>query len=366
MNKEQAYDGALISELGVKRYLKATQDIKTSNIDFLLRGAALNTAWKECNFGCHGPSYRNLQRASTRSDFLNSLGNISPIVAGVVDGVDYQTIGQVKRLGGGAKRTAEGLYLGGQENFDNVGDENTAAYEFATMAFEKVLTFEVDVLDNPITQILMIVISEYTTALPEWLIEEMFKQGALVLPDKIDIVWLLKAASLGVIENANQENIVEAARLLNDPVQRLVGKQLGKKLAAAAAVALASAITKKILVRNREFRALTGRLVAIRQTARSMKGGLGSSMLMLLNIQGLLNRAAESSRQLQKTCPRLWNILRYNLNGANMVYFFLESVVEEYVDRLVLLEQNPREFGKMMEALIRAKEAPQIFFPGTV
>jgi len=67
----------------------------------------------------------------------------------------------------------------------------------------------------------------------------------LILPNKIDTAWLLKAAALGVIENANQEQLVQAARLLNDPAQRLMVKQIGKKLAAAIALAIASAITKK-------------------------------------------------------------------------------------------------------------------------
>lgn len=31
--QDHTYDGALISELGVKRYLKATKDIKASNIN---------------------------------------------------------------------------------------------------------------------------------------------------------------------------------------------------------------------------------------------------------------------------------------------------------------------------------------------
>lgn len=31
---QSQYDGALISDLGVRRYLKASKDIKISNIDF--------------------------------------------------------------------------------------------------------------------------------------------------------------------------------------------------------------------------------------------------------------------------------------------------------------------------------------------
>lgn len=221
-------------------------------------------------------------------------------------------------------------------------------------------------LDNPVTQIVMSVVSEYMTALPEWLIEETFQQGALILPNKIDTAWLLKAAALGVIENANQEHIVQAARLLNNPAQRLIGKQIGKKFTVAIALAIASAITKKIMTGSPELYELKRRVAALKQTARAMKGGLGGAALALLKSQGLLNIAAEASRRLQITSPRIWKTLRFKLNGANMVYFLVENMVYEYVDRLALLEQNPKEFGKVMAALIKAKQTPQIFFPGAV
>lgn len=244
-NKERAYDGALISELGVKRYLKATKDIRTSNVDFLIRGAAAQKAWQECNFGCHGPTYRNLQRPSTKAELLKPLDDISPLLAGVIDGMHHKTFGQIDRLAGGTKRTAEGLKIAGEENFRNVGDENLAVYEFSRIAFEKILTFEIDLIDNPITQIVMAVVSEYTSALPEWVIEETLKQGALKLPTTIDSAWLLKAAAMGVIDNINQENLTQSVKLLNEPLQRLAGKQIGKKLASVMALVIASAITKK-------------------------------------------------------------------------------------------------------------------------
>lgn len=109
-----------------------------------------------------------------------------------------------------------------------MGDENLALYEFSKTAFEKIVTFEIDTINNPITQAVMAIVGEYMTALPEWVIEEMLKQGALKFPDTIDTVWLLKAAALGVIDNIDHEDLNQAMKLLNEPAQRLVGKQIGK------------------------------------------------------------------------------------------------------------------------------------------
>lgn len=365
-NTEQSYDGALISELGVKRYLKATKDIKTSNINFLLKGPAAQKAWKECNFGCHGPTYRTLQRPSTKGEFFRSLDNISPLLSGAVDGVQYQTIGLVERVGGGVNRTLEGLNATGIQNFLNVGDENTAAYDFAVTSFQKVLSFEIDVIDNPISQIVMAIVSDYITAIPEWVIEEALKNGAFKLPEKIDTAWILKALAMGVVDNIDKNSVTKAAQMLNKPVQHIVGKQIGKKLAVAIALIIASAITKRLLVKSVEIPSLKRNLVRIRKFGRTMKGGLGKTFISLLNVQGQLDKAARSSRNLQNNCPTLWNKLRFKLHGANMAYFLIEDVVGEYVDRLSLLEQNPKEFAKVMEALIKSKETTKIFFPGSL
>lgn len=96
--QDHTYDGALISELGVKRYLKATKDIKASNINFLLRGSVADKAWEECNFGCHGPTYRSLKRPSTKAEVLQPLKDVSPTIAGLVDGAHVATIGKAQKL----------------------------------------------------------------------------------------------------------------------------------------------------------------------------------------------------------------------------------------------------------------------------
>jgi len=363
-NQNSKYDGALISELGVKRYLKGVKTQDFSNIDYFMRGSALNAAWKECNFGCHGPSYRSLRRPSTKNELLLPLENISPALAGLVDGAHHQTFGQVDRLADGVARTAEGLHATGSEKFSKVGDENYAVYSFAKTALEKLITFEINLLDNPISQIAMAVVSEYVSVLPEWLLEASLKQGALKFPEKIDTLWLTKSVSIGIIENTTQEDLSQAIRLINDPAQRFLGKQLGKKLAVALSYAIASTVTKKLIAQSAEIPGIKRDLVKIRKAVKPLKGGLGGTLLTLLGTQGHLNKAAQASRRLQTASPRLWNILRFKLSGANMVYFLVENMLSEYVDRLSLLESNPKEFAKVMAALVKDKQTPAIFFPG--
>jgi len=360
---EKEYDGTLISELGVKRYLKAQKDIKLSNINFLVRGEAANKAWKKCNFGCHGPTYRSLKRPSSYAELLKPIDDSSPLLAGIIDGVHHQTIGNAEKVGGGMKRTAEGLMLAGEEKFQAVGNENLAAFEFSVTAFDKALSFDLEVLDNPITQTVMVIIAEYIAVLPEWIIEEAISQRALKIPDKIDAAWLMKAAAIGIVKEISREQLDQAASFLNSTAQRTLGKQIGKKLAPAMGAALASKITRNLIRNSAHAMQLKRQLVRYRKLGRPAKGGLGRFLLTLLKTQGLLNKAGESSRRLNQCCPRVWNTLRYQLNGANMVYFLIEGMVQEYVDRLSLLENNPKEFAKVMAALIRDKQTPQIFFP---
>ncbi|WP_347332584.1 cellulose-binding protein [Marinimicrobium locisalis] len=364
-NSQQTYDGGLISELGAKRYLKAVSDARTANINFLIREEQANTAWKECNFSCHGPSYRNLRRPSTYSEIMKPLDDVSPLVAGVVDGVRHQTVIRGERFAGGVNRTAEGLGLAGSDAFQTVGDENTAVYEFARTVLGNLVSFELHVFDNPITQVVMAVVAEYASVLPEWVIEDAFKQGALKLDEKIDVPLVVRAASSGVIKGIDQEELVKAAKMLNDPTQRLVGRTIGKKLAFAMAVALATAITRKLLTRSDELYDLKRRLVKLRTAAKKMNGGLGGAMLTLLQAQGLLDHAGEASRRLQQAAPKVWNTLRFQLNGANMVYWLVEGMLREYVDRLELLEKKPAEFARIMAALVRDKQTSHIFFPAS-
>lgn len=48
-------------------------------------------------------------------------------------------------------------------------------------------------------------------------------------------------------------------------------------------------------------------------------------------------------------------------NGADMVYFLVRPMVQEYVDRVSLLEKNPAEFVKVMRALAKTGDANKVF-----
>lgn len=213
-------------------------------------------------------------------------------LAGLVDGAQHQTIGQVERLAGGIQRTAEGLHATGAKRFAKVGDENYAAYSFASVVLEKLVSFEINLLDNPISQIAMAVVSEYVSVLPEWLIEDTLKEKALKFPDKMDTLWVIKALSMGIIEHTSQEDLTKAVNLLNDPGQRFTGKQLGKRMAVALSYAIASVVTKKLMVQSAEIPGIKRDLVKVRKVTKPLKGGLGASLLTLLGSQGHLNNAA--------------------------------------------------------------------------
>ncbi|WP_439510934.1 hypothetical protein [Marinimicrobium koreense] len=122
-NMDSMYDGNLISELGVKRYLKGRSDLPTSNINFFVRGKAAEAAWDKCNFGCHGPTYRNLTKPSSFHETLQPIDGFSPTLAGVIDGIRHQTVGKAQNIAGGVERTGERLMLNGGDAFQSVGRE---------------------------------------------------------------------------------------------------------------------------------------------------------------------------------------------------------------------------------------------------
>ena len=100
--------------------------------------------------------------------------------------------------------------------------------------------------------------------------------------------------------------------------------------------------------------------------AKKAGGGLGGALVTLLKSHGLLGIAAKHSRELKQKCPKTWHTLRYKLQGCDMMYFLIQPLLSEYVDRLSLLEHQPTEFLRVMRALIEARHTRDVFYPGSL
>ncbi|MDN3638775.1 cellulose-binding protein [Simiduia curdlanivorans] len=364
------YSGELISELGVVRYLNGRSAMSTSNISFFDRSDTLAKKWQECNFGCHTPAYRMLKKPASWGDVLLELDKISPVVSGIADGIKYETVDQPARLAAGIERTAEGLHLKGAEKFSLVGEENWATYGLLKSTFVAMVEFDLSVLENPIMRSVLVIVNDYISVLPEWVLFEVQEAGMLSDSGNVDGVTLLKVARLLLEDGVSEEHLKQANDFVSGKAQRFIGKQAGKKIArklvAAIALALATKITKQMLINADKDYQLRRQLTKIRAMGRQAGGSLGGALVTLLKSQGFLGTAAKHSRELKQKCPTTWHTLRYKLQGCDMVYFLVQPLLGEYVDRLSLLERQPVEFLKVMRALIESRNTREIFYPGSV
>lgn len=382
-------DARLISEVGIKLYLQSKLDQPTSNIDFSVRGPAAEKRWEECDFGCHGPSYRSIKRHSDWHEVVGTVDNVHPFLGGVVDGFHHQLINKPLLAIGGVKRTTEGLYLHGSEPFRRVGSENWAVVDLASSTLRSLFEADLSLLDNPLTQMIYVIVFEYIHTIPADTMDEMIAQGVLKFPDGIDKDFLSAVIKYGLTEGLDSASVNAAIKALetNAKIQqgvddlkqaakeaaankvqhslgRLVGGIEAQKIAKAVAAAIASAIVRRI-VNDLELRKDIGRRIGKLLKMKKIAGrGLYGAFTFLLSSQGWLDKSSQDSQILLRDCPRLWNYLRYRLNGSDMLYFLIEQWVREYIDRLSVLEHQPDKFKEAMSHIIRAKMTKAIFYPG--
>jgi hypothetical protein len=355
------FDGNLISELGVKRYMKGHEASQFSNINPLKSSLTKNKQWQECNFGCHGPSYRTLQHQLTYSEFLNHLDKLSPLVAGAVDGVRHETIQTAKVVTSGIQRTGEGLGVSGKEVFSQVGEENLAAYHFVKVNVTNLINADLNLADNPITQLIFTIVHEYVNLLPDSMLKKMVEDRAIIIPDDIDKNFVVSAARYAAIEIISSEHIDQAIQFISTKGQRFIGKQVGKKVTRAVAAIIAAKITKKII--SGSSNSIKRKISRLKKSFKPATGNMGTALIILLKTNGWLGVAAEESRKLQADSPALWKILRYKLGGFDMLMFLISGFVKEYVDRISILEKNPDVYFKLMVALVKSGRTQEIFFP---
>lgn len=357
------FDGNKISELGVKKYLNAWDDSKFSNINPLASQEAQMQQWEKCNFGCHTPSYRVIKRGITKAQLLDTLDKASPLLAGFADGVHNQLVVQPEVLGQGVKRTGEGLGANGSEGISRVGAENFAAYQLVRVSVSALLTMDLISIANPIFQLIHAIIQNSLSLIPEQYLEQMLSQSALSHEDVVDAHTILSLMTAAAKSAISAEDIEVAASYLNAPGQRFVGKQIGKKVTLAVISIVSVNLTKRILRSSEVSNELKREIAKLRKSAKPLKGGLASALVMLLKTQGWLGVAASSSRKLELTTPSLWKVLRYDLNGLDMLLFLVEDAVQEYIDRIALAEKHPVRYVEVMRALARAGRTREIFFP---
>lgn len=369
MNDPKPYEGYLISELGIKRYLDGRRSQQFSNINLFQDIQKNHRQWRDkpC-FGCHGTSYRTLRKQATWYDTVKIIQDVAgPVTAGLVDGAKFQIVDMPGRLGAGIERTAEGLHLAGANKFDLVGAENMAVAGLLNHTYKALVNIDISLMDNPLMQTVTLIIDRYLTAIPEWVIKDMLEKGMLEFPEGFDKYHFLSAAKKGIVELSKIEQVDKAVDAIGGGAKKFASKQAGKalttKVIAAIASAIATNIAKSILLDQVTNRRIKKRLVVLRKGINSAKGNLGAVLLALLKAQGLLGVAARFSRQLNRDCPRTWRVLRDKMHGADMVYFFVQPMIQEYVDRLSILEKDPLKFAKVMEALIRDRQANKIFRP---
>ena len=354
------FDGVLVSELGVKKYLIGYNAKSMANLPIMERQSFYDKAWTECNLGCHGPSYRRHEKLTNFKRFISDINSISPVAAGLVDGAYSSTFKQVGLIAGGANRTGEGLGLAGKQKFFLVGSENLAGLDLLSNIFNKVISTEIDFIDNPISKLVMAIIYEYIGLVPESILEKMLEDGAFKIDSEIDEEFIYKMIADGIITGLSRVDIEAAISTLNNPAKKIIAKQIGKKLGVALAVIVAERITKKLMQSSAATWRLKRHLVEFRKASRGTAPGV---LLGLLKAQGWADLAASESRALQTNCPTLWHILRHKLKGADLLYFAVKEITCEYVDRISLIEKDPATYLSLMAALVNSGKTNEVLFP---
>lgn len=357
------YDGNLVSELGVKKYLKGYEANRFSNIDILQTRQELERRWQDCDMGCHGPAYRVMRRDARYSEQLNQIAQETPFGAGLIDGAVSRTVFATDRRMEGVQRTAEGLGLAGREMQYQVGAENYALYSSVKVNVEKLLNLDLESFENPFSKMTFSVVSEYIGLLPEKMIIEMVIAGAIVLEPSEDLAYYHAAVEKGMLEQHSEHLVNESVGFLRAQGERIVGRQIGKHIPRIIAGIIASRITRAMMINAKSDFAFKRKLARLRATSRPMGGGAAKVLVLLLDINGWLGIAARESRELNDRCPRLWSYLRTDLDGVDMLYFLIKDFVREYVDRIALIETDPSVFVGLMAALAGSGRTKEILFP---
>lgn len=357
------YNGELISNLGVDKYLKGYEANKFSNIDILQTRAELERRWQECDFGCHGPAYRTMRRDARYNELLSGLAEESRIGAAIIDGVATSTYFAIEKDIEGTKRTAEGLGLAGSERQYEIGAANYALYTSVKVNIEKLLELDLKQFENHFSKMTFAAINEYISLIPERMLLEMIIAGAIILEPREDLDFYRAAVNAGMLDEYDEHAINESVGFLRSQGQRIVAKQIGRRIPKIVAGIIASRITRSMMIDISTDYAFKRQIARLRSTYRNFGGAPAKILITLLGLNGLLGIAERESRALNEKCPRLWSFLRHDLDGMDMLFFLVKDFMKEYIDRIALIETDPATFVALMGALARSGRTREIFFP---
>jgi hypothetical protein len=359
-------DGRVIRSLGIQKFLDHCADIPHSNIDFFATKQQLEQRWNECNFGCHGPSYRVLYRQSTYTEVLEFLNKIDPTY-GYATGVIDSTITNTSKIVKGGERTAEGLGVSGTDRIAEIGRENSLAFNLAKDALVKAFSLSLTLVDNPFTALIINIVTTYIKYVPDEIIVQMAAHGKFKNIE-IDMNMTIQATTKGLTNIDLSGLEISELKLVgeylkNNPqfLLKLLGKYHGRKLVNYIATHIAIAIARQIAVgMSKSFR--YKRFLKTVKPSKTTKN-LAGVVIFLLKTQGLLQEASNASKRLHNRSPKLWLKLRQQ-QGLDMIYFFIEDYITEYVDRIGLAERNPDRFIEMVVAILKPPGTiDDLFFP---
>lgn len=92
------------------------------------------------------------------------------------------------------------------------------------------------------------------------------------------------------------------------------------------------------------------REIILKSTAKRVaKFGVGAAATALL-LQGLIERASEASKRLQRTNPTIYISLKYN--NLDMAFILIEDTMQPILNAIKMHDVNKKEFNRLIEGII--------------
>jgi len=358
-------DGRIIRSKGIQTFLNNCLASKFANINLNATQQEIARRWNARDMGCHDPAYRNPARRINLHEFINTLEKLDPskgLATGYVDGL----VTTADRMVLGTERTAEGLGSKGMPRIEQIGEENSVAYQLVKDALVKAFTLSLNLVNNPLTALLISILTYYTKYIPDEIIINLAAHGKFKNFD-IDLQMVIQADIKGLnnidVSGIAANELKRVGSYLNDNPQILlkyIGKREGRKMATQIATIIAISVAKQIAIRMAMTRRYKSFLKQIKPGSSTK--ALAGVLVFLLKTQGLLQQASNSSQHLHNRSPLLWQQLR-KLDGLDMIYFFVEDYIGELVDRIGLAERNPERFLEMIIKILQPPgTAKDLFF----